>query len=118
LEWCKLFGDPRGKHHWGKVISDRTAFLNGLLSALKLTENEFEVYTREVRLYRDRFVAHLDSDEVAHIPWLGIGRRSVTYLYDYLLAYEDEGDFFHDAPGKASTFYNRFEREGRKVYAQ
>jgi hypothetical protein len=26
LEWCKLFGDTRGKHYFGKVISDVPAF--------------------------------------------------------------------------------------------
>lgn len=35
LEWCKLFTDKkRGKHYWGKVITDGASFFDGLLKSL------------------------------------------------------------------------------------
>ncbi len=36
IEWCKLFGDTRGKHYWGKVITEKDKFLTGLLGAQPL----------------------------------------------------------------------------------
>lgn len=81
-----------------------------------MTETEFNSYLTEMRTYRDKFVAHLDLEEVMHIPKLAVTQKSVCYLNDYLLAHEDEGNFFVDAPTKASAFYERFAKEGKTVY--
>lgn len=116
MEWCKLFGDVSGAHYWAKVISQPKDFFNGLLQGINITETEFNAYIKEMRTYRDKFIAHLDSDMIMHIPKLDVARKSAAYLYDYLLAKEDEGDFFLDAPSKASTFYQRFLKEGKSVY--
>ena len=117
LEWCKLFGDLRGKHYWQKVISDPTAFYSGLLRQLGMAEAEFDAFANEMRTYRDKFVAHLDSEEIMHIPNnLILAQKSVSYLYDYLRANEDEADFFVDAPKKASTFYDHHLRDGKSAY--
>lgn len=118
LEWCKLFGDPRGKHHWGKVVTDKDAFFAGLLKTMKLTEAQFVTYTGEMRTYRDKFVAHLDLDEVMQIPRLRLARKSVAYLHDYVLAHEDDGGFFPEAPPKASRYYTLYANEGKRVYAE
>src|SRR6266571_8412423 len=72
LEWCKLFGDSRGKHYWRKVISDPTAFFKGLLKKLGMTEAEFTAYINEIKKYRDKFVAHLDSELIMNIPRLDV----------------------------------------------
>jgi hypothetical protein len=116
LEWCKLFGDSRAQHYWKKVISDPEEFFNGLLKKLKTTETDLDNYVKEVRTYRDKFVAHLDSEEVMYPPKLDVIKMSVTYLYGYLLKNEDEEDFFPDAPTNATVFYKRFLVEGKKAY--
>ena len=116
LEWCKLFGELNGKHYWRKIISDPINFYRGLIHNLGVAETEFDVFTNEMRTYRDKFVAHLDSDETMYIPNLILAKKSVSYLYDYLLANEDEGDFFVDAPKKASTFYNNYVNQGKLTY--
>ncbi len=118
LEWCKLFGDPRGKHHWRKVVTDQTAFFADLLGTLKLTETQFDAYIEEMRTYRDKFVAHLDFDETMHIPRLRLARRSVAYLHDYVLAHEDDSGFFPEAPPNAARFYTLYANEGKGVYAE
>ncbi len=118
MEWCKLFGDVRGVHYWKKVISKPNKFFNGLLYEAKITETEFNEYIKEMRTYRDKFVAHLDSEETMHIPEFDVARRSASYLYDYLLANEDEDNYFSDAPRKASTFYQKYLKEGKSVYGQ
>jgi len=118
LEWCKLFADRRGKHHWRKVVTDHDAFFAGLLEALKLTEAEFDGYIEEMRKYRDKFVAHLDLDEIMHIPRLRLARKTAAYLHDYVLVHEDDGDFFPEAPPKAARFYTVYANEGKGVYAE
>ncbi len=117
LEWCKLFGDARGKHFWRKVISDGASFYSRLLHELGITEDELNAYIDEVREYRDKFVAHLDSEEIMRPPVLEVAKSCVSYLYDYLLAHEDEGNYFVDAPACSSIlFYGSVLKQGESVY--
>ncbi len=117
LEWCKLFGDLRGKHYWGKIISDTQIFYAGMLHKLKVAEAELESLKKEMRRYRDKFVAHLDSDKTMYIPSnLTLAQKSVEYLYDYIIANEDEGDFFNDAPSNAKAFFEQHLRYGKAEY--
>lgn len=116
LEWCKLFGDPRGKHYWGKVVKDRAAFHEGLLKKCAVSEEQFKESIEEMRTYRDTFVAHLDLEARMQIPKLKIVEASVCYLYDYLLRHENEGWLFSDAPAKASMYYTENAKEGSKGY--
>ena len=118
LEWCKLFGDKRGQHNWRKVITNQPAFFAGLLHAVDRTEADFYSYIDEMKSYRDKFIAHLDSEERMNIPKLIVARKSVSYLYGYLLANEEEDNCFRDAPAKASRFYKQFYSQGRTVYSK
>ncbi|WP_028316184.1 hypothetical protein [Desulfatibacillum aliphaticivorans] len=118
IEWCKLFGDLRGKHCWRKVVSDPNSFLDGLLQNLELTEDAFEDYIKEMKIYRDKYVAHLDSFEKVQIPKLDFAKKSVLYLYNYLLVEEDQGQYFHDAPKDVSQFYEKAFKEGLSVYQE
>ncbi|MFZ1037522.1 MAG: hypothetical protein ACLPSL_04545 [Smithella sp.] len=105
LEWCKLFADPRGKHYWKKVISNLSVFSQGLLQELGISEQELCAYINEVRDYRDKFVAHLDQDEVMTPPVLEVIKNSTSCLYDFLLNHEDEGGYFTNAPAKSATLF-------------
>jgi hypothetical protein len=58
LEWCKLFGDRKGKHFWANVVTDPSSFESALLIHLGVTIQELVVYVDEVRTYRDKFLAH------------------------------------------------------------
>jgi hypothetical protein len=116
LEWCKLFGDLRGKHSWKRAILDAKSFQDGLLQDLEVTEAEFNTYVVEMRTYRDKYVAHLDLVERFDIPKLDIANKSVIYLYNYLLTREDQGGYLTDAPRDVSRFYEGAFKEGLSVY--
>jgi hypothetical protein len=117
LEWCKLFGDLNGKHYWRKIIAEPTTFYNGMLHNMNIEKADIDALISNMRKYRDKFVAHLDSDKTMYIPNnLILAQKSVAYLYDYIRSNEDEGDFFNDAPTKASTFYELHLRIGKLVY--
>jgi len=116
LEFCKLFAEEKGKHHWRKVVTDEGKFLAGLYAAIGITEAEFAEYIRVMKFYRNKYVAHLDEELGGNYPHLRAGRKAAQYLYDYLLKFEDEGDFFPDAAGTAAEFYADREEEGEAVY--
>ena len=117
LEWCKIFGDKRAKHDWRKSVTDQAAFLTALLDHIRLTEKLFEDYISEMRAYRDKFVAHLDEEERMNIPNLVAAIKSTQFLYQHLLASEDNCDAFPDAPQSAVTYFRGFVNEARAVYA-
>jgi hypothetical protein len=49
-------------------------------------------------------------------PKLRTARKRVSFLYEYLLANEEVDDCFHNAPQKASRFYEYFASVGRNGY--
>lgn len=87
-----------------------------MLQEVGISESEFESYIKEMKTYRDKFVAHLDSDNAAHIPRLEIAHISASYLYDYLLDHEEINNCFNDAPTSSKKFYTSFLNEGKLEY--
>jgi hypothetical protein len=110
--------DKRGQHYWKRVVSDQAAFLVGLLNFIGKTEAEFEKYVDEIRVYRDKCVAHLDSENVMKPPKLGVAKKSVSFLYEYLLVNVEVDKCFNDAPPKASDFYEMHYSQGQKIYSE
>lgn len=118
LEWCKLFADPKGEHHWRKVVPRPEPFMRGLLAHVRMTQAEFDDYAAEMKYLRDKFLAHLDKEHTMEIPRLLIGGRSVAYLYNHLLGTAETACLLGDAKRTAGLFYAIWAREGRYVYSQ
>jgi|HubBroStandDraft_6_1064221.scaffolds.fasta_scaffold00038_41 hypothetical protein len=122
LEWCKLFGDEKGEHYWGRIVSDPPAFEKGLLSALGITAVEFGAHIDKIRRYRDRFVAHLDSDKVMNIPDLQVAKESVVFYQKYILNEEAQAaDLLGPVPSlnpcyDLNSLYERRLAEARREY--
>ena len=51
------------------------------------------------------------------LPKLRPARKCVSFLYDYVLAGENEGDFFPERPLPARRLYLLWVNVGRGVYA-
>lgn len=116
LEWCKLFADREGKHHWTRVVVSRTEFRIKLLGVLGMSEPEFQQFVRTVLRYRNKFVAHLDEESTMHIPELRALRRSSAFLYDWLRADAKNAMYLQDATHSAKSFYDFFYRHGREEH--
>jgi hypothetical protein len=106
LEWCKLFADWRGKHHWSKTIVDQSSFSSGLYARLAMSEVQFVGYIETMKRPRDKFIAHLDEDNMMMLPRLRPARVSVAYLYDKLLTGKDTKQWFaHEERNLAHATY-------------
>jgi hypothetical protein len=106
LDWCKLFADPGGKHLWSKTVADKNGFAAALYSRLRLTESEFSAYVKTFKHPRDKFIAHLDVEDVMYLPQLRVARASAAFLYDYLLNDASTAHWFrHDGNPSAQDFY-------------
>jgi len=116
LEWCKLFVDSKGKHHFSKALEEAHQFKQELLGKLELTEAQFNDYIGSFKTYRDKFIAHLDEENIMNIPHLKVARRSANFLCQRLLLQEAENNTFADAPSSAQKVYRSFLSEGLKAY--
>ena len=117
LEWCKVFGDRKAKHHWRKLVTDQDAFLLQLLGHLRLTEALFEAYIAESRTYRDKFIAHLDNEDRMEIPNMSPAIKSAQFFYRWMLEEEDDCHAFGDMPIDPVIYFREFIGEARLKYA-
>jgi hypothetical protein len=116
LEWCKLFTEHKGKHHWKAIVADATAFRKGLRARLGLSGGEFGKYARTVLHYRDKFIAHLDDDLKMRIPILWPARKSAAYLYDHLLSDPALAVHLDDFNQLARDFYRSMYTQAHHEY--
>jgi hypothetical protein len=124
LEWGKLFTDRNGAQHWHKFVRtevERRQFLATLLQSVGVNDVGWCKYLDEFRVYRDKFVAHLDTEGCMHIPNFEIALQSTFFLYSHLIAQAPSGTF--DAPRRATlphdllTYYATCQSEARLAYA-
>ena len=98
VEWCKLVADGNDKHHWSKIVSEPKPFEEALLADTRVTEDAFVEYQKSVRRYRDKFVAHLDSDVTMDIPLLDLAEHAVRFYHAHLVAHEAEEGILRNLP--------------------
>jgi hypothetical protein len=116
LEWCKLFADPKGKHHWSKIVSDPVKFEALLMNDLGVDETAFQKEIGVMRQYRDKFLAHLDSDEVMNIPALDIAKKAVWFYHAYVVQHEAQPADLAGLPNELDAGYAQCEDEARLIY--
>lgn len=114
LEWCKLFTEKNGNHHWRCVVSNKDDFFYKLLRRLKMSPEEFGDASLSVYKYRNKFVAHLDKENIMNIPYSRFMRASTAILYDTLISDPAFREDLTDAPRSALEHYSYFYRAGRK----
>lgn len=116
LEWCKLFGDPKGEHYWKKIVSDAATFEKELLNHLGIDNAAFQKEIEVMRKYRDKFLAHLDSDEVMNIPALDIAKKAVWFYHAHLVQHEAQPGDLAGLPIELDVGYAQCEEEARTIY--
>ena len=84
LEWCKVFCDRRGPHHFIKILPDSESFKTDLLAALKIDDGQFQAFATSVAHYRDKALAHADVFDTIDIPGLDAIIVSTLQLYEAL----------------------------------
>jgi hypothetical protein len=88
LEWCKLLGDRNTKHFWRRIVTDKNGFEAGLLAHVGKTAAEWESFVEEMRHLRDKFIAHLDSEQDMFLPVLDTAQASISYYHRIVVEHE------------------------------
>ena len=115
LEWCKLFADSNGKHCWRKIVSDTHAFSSQIFPAVG-GESEYDRYCEELKTYRDKFVAHLDNENTAHIPDMEKAWVAARIYYKHVATTEISRSAMLDAPSDLRDFYGERYKEAEVEY--
>jgi len=108
LEWSKLFVDWDARHHWRRFVQGteaRTAFRTGLLATIGLDRPAWEQYHADVKSYRDRFIAHLDDDDVMIPPRRRVALDSTVFFYEYLVSNAPVGAIVGRLPRDLRGYY-------------
>jgi hypothetical protein len=121
LEWCKLLGDEKDKHYWRNVVTDPAAFEASLLANLEMEASDFLDLGKKMRRYRDKFVAHLDSDAKMDIPQLTAPLAANSFYHGHMVRVEAAaGDLFGlaDTSEKFANGYEHCFKEAQRAYGQ
>ena len=114
LEWCKLFTDVSGKHHWTRTVSNRAKFEMLVHSAAGMSKSEFSEYCEQLRWYRNRFLAHLDEDLSFRLPKMEPAIASAKTLLQWLLEREDDCAAFPADHYRAEAFHGDMLKDSLK----
>ena len=86
LGWCKVFGADSEPTHWKRIVDDYSSFLQDLLDALKINLSGWETYCKDIKKYRDKYIAHHQNyPNRTHYPYLDIALKSSFYYYSWLI---------------------------------
>jgi hypothetical protein len=120
LEWCKLFADRQGKHHWSKIVTSmsKSVFEESLFRHLGLEADAFKEEIRIMRHLRDKFIAHLDSDYTGTIPWLDVPKKAVWFYHAHIVNHEANPGDLAELPLDIERGYEETEDEARVVYSR
>jgi len=92
LDWCKLFAESNGKHHWS--CSFKNEWKEQLFARMAMSQSKFKKELGLVNEYRSKFVAHLDDPIAMNYPNTNFMLDSVSYLHDCLKTNFETKRFF------------------------
>jgi hypothetical protein len=115
LEWCKLYADKKAYHSYRKVVTDPRNFLPQMYSDYGATERLWAVYKKEMKTYRDKFIAHLDNRNIMHIPEMNFAQYSINYIYDTIICEQDE-DVLRGLPRNLNEYSDNCNSEAKEFY--
>jgi hypothetical protein len=117
LDWCKLFSDRNGKHHWRRVVKGRDSFEADLFTKLGITAAQFAGLIEQTDHYRDKFVAHLDGERIMRPPPLDVSKAAVAFLHERLVREKRKSEDWHGLPTTAEQFEAGFEQASHEAQA-
>ena len=118
IEWCKLFGDQKGKYFWANVVTDPSGFKHTMLAHLGVTVDELAAYIDEMRTYRDKFLAHLDDLNVMHIPFLDRAQAAIEFYHNHVVQHEAAAADLARLPTDLRYYYNHCFDEANAILDQ
>ena len=103
--------------HWKSIVTDRAEFQLALMKHLTTGGASFKTYIDSIRRYRNRFVAHLDSDHEMYVPTLDSAKNAVWFYHSYVVTHEAKVGDLAVLAVEHDGGYAVSETEARTVFA-
>ena len=119
LDWCKLFTDYDGEHHWHRVIDERKGFKKDLYTTLGGAD--FAEQSEKIRRYRHEFVGHLDQERTMILPTLELAKKAIAFLHERLIQQAPDRKDWRDLPSTAEQLdrvFMRASEAAQSVYGE
>ena len=116
LEWSKLFVDHSDKHHWKQIVSDKKEFKSRLIETLGITDADWSKSRQGIKDYRDKFIAHLDSELTMNVPDMKLPQRMVEFYFDEIRTCCSSDSVLDGMPHDMSQYYTDCDNEALVVY--
>jgi hypothetical protein len=117
LEWCKLFVDTKnrkaGEHRWDNVVADKVRFEAELYQHINHTQ--FQMLMNEMRTACDKFIAHLDDQNIEYTPHMDIAKDAVQFYHNHIVNEANLGDLA-GLPTDLTDYYSACYNEVQKIY--
>ena len=81
LDWCHLFGSRKDALHWSKVLHETEHFKSHMLSHIETSEERWDEYWNQLKVYRDKDLAHIEVKNTSMIPPMDIAINSTAFYY-------------------------------------
>jgi hypothetical protein len=121
LDWCKLFTDSDSQHHWHRVFDDRKRFKKDLYTTLGVRGSEFDDQSEKVRIYRNKFVGHLDQERMMILPTLDLAKKAIAFLHARLVQQAPDPKVWEGLPSTAEQLdgvFTRASEAAQSVYGE
>jgi hypothetical protein len=81
LEWCKVFSERNGEHHWSRIFKTKQDWMSEFCQHMNMSQKEFHAELQRVVKYRNKYVAHLEPIPMKY-PSMNFLLKSISYLYE------------------------------------
>ncbi|MEB0043090.1 hypothetical protein [Pseudomonas sp. MH10] len=82
LDWCHAFGQQNDALHWKKVFpDDEDTFRENMLTSMEVSFDEFKQFREQMKVCRDKDLAHLELRNISMIPAMNKAIHSMVFYY-------------------------------------
>ena len=103
-----------GEHRWDNVVSDKARFETELFQYID--QAQFQSFRDAMRTDRDKFIAHLDDENIENVPHMHLVKEAIHFYYRYVVANEATSGDLWDLPADLNDYYSACYAEAESMY--
>ena len=85
LDWSHLFGSHNDPLHYRNMAIQPNDFKREMLAVLGIDDRSWQEYWNEVKVYRDKGVAHIEPVPTLQIPDLDLAYKSTAFYFHHFI---------------------------------
>ena len=98
-------------------MNDIPAFRSTLYDYVELDEEEWKSYREEIKIYRDKDVAHIEVRPETRVPDMRIALKAADLYYQYALKDLSSFSNYSNEPGDLLEYCRNSQKQAEKILA-